>query len=180
MLILLIPDVRDAGEAGGESLADRLLTNEPGSPRVRSPRPLAGPPGAASEAGARRSNPHELVFTTSRGTSPTAWALWCAFVDATKAAGVRPIRIHDLRHACATLLLTAGEELAVISKVLGHADYSTTLRVYAHRTPSAPRRQPGGSTPHSGASRLPPRRRFEIPRRTSFGGIDSADPKFRQ
>jgi integrase len=69
------------------------------------------------------------------GTSPTAWALWCAFADATAAAGVRPIPIHDLRHACATLLLTAGEELAVISKVLGHADYSTTLKVYAHLDP---------------------------------------------
>jgi len=31
---------------------------------------------------------------------------------------------------------TAGEELAVISKVLGHADYSTTLRVYAHLDPA--------------------------------------------
>lgn len=77
----------------------------------------------------------DLVFTTSRGTSPTAWALWCAFSDATTKAGVRSIRIHDLRHACATLLLTAGEELAVISKVLGHADYSTTLKVYAHLDP---------------------------------------------
>ena len=77
----------------------------------------------------------ELVFTTSRGTSPTAWALWSAFADATTKAAVRPIRIHDLRHACATLLLTAGEELAVISKVLGHADYSTTLKVYAHLDP---------------------------------------------
>jgi len=86
-------------------------------------------------AGSRWANPHELVFTTSRGTSPTAWALWCAFADATTKAGVRPIRIHDLRHACATLLLTAGEELAVISKVLGHADYSTTLKVYAHLDP---------------------------------------------
>lgn len=86
-------------------------------------------------AGSRWANPEELVFTTSRGTSPTAWALWCAFADATTKAGVRPIRIHDLRHACATLLLTAGEELAVISKVLGHADYSTTLKVYAHLDP---------------------------------------------
>jgi integrase len=86
-------------------------------------------------AGARWANADELVFTTSRGTSPTAWALWCAFADATKAAGVRPIRIHDLRHACATLLLTAGEELAVISKVLGHVDCSTTLKVHAHLDP---------------------------------------------
>ena len=48
---------------------------------------------------------------------------------------MRRIRFHDLRHACATLLLTAGEELAVISKVLGHSDYGTTLKVYAHLDP---------------------------------------------
>ena len=46
-----------------------------------------------------------------------------------QARGVRHIRFHDLRHACATLLLTGGEELAVISKVLGHSDYGTTLKV---------------------------------------------------
>jgi site-specific recombinase XerD len=47
-------------------------------------------------------------------------------------AGVRRQRFHDMRHAFATLLLEAGEELAVISKMLGHADYSTTVDVYSH------------------------------------------------
>jgi integrase len=51
----------------------------------------------------------------------------------------RPARFHDLRHATATLLLTGGEELAVISKVLGHADYGTTLKVYAHLDPKRAR-----------------------------------------
>jgi hypothetical protein len=32
-------------------------------------------------------------------------------------------------------MLTEGEELAVISKVLGHADYGATLKVYAHLDP---------------------------------------------
>lgn len=62
-------------------------------------------------------------------------SLWYAFREASDRAAVRRIRFHDLRHACATLLLTAGEELAVISKVLGHADYGTTLKVYAHLDP---------------------------------------------
>ncbi len=37
-----------------------------------------------------------------------------------------------MRHAFATLLLEAGEEVAVISKMLGHADYSTTVNIYSH------------------------------------------------
>jgi site-specific recombinase XerD len=37
-----------------------------------------------------------------------------------------------MRHAFATLLLGAGEEIAVISKMLGHADHSTTVDVYSH------------------------------------------------
>lgn len=37
-----------------------------------------------------------------------------------------------MRHAFATLLLDTGEEIAVISKMLGHADYSTTVEVYSH------------------------------------------------
>ena len=43
---------------------------------------------------------------------------------------------HDLRHAYATLMLEDGEELAVISRSLGHANLSTTADVYAHLTPA--------------------------------------------
>ena len=45
---------------------------------------------------------------------------------------VRRRRFHDIRHCFATLLLDAGEEIAVISKMLGHADYGTTVDVYSH------------------------------------------------
>jgi integrase len=87
-------------------------------------------------AKARSQNPDNLVFTTSLGSRLGIRAVWHAFRDATDGAGVRRIRFHDLRHACAILLLTAGEELEVISKVLGHAGYGTTLKVYAHLDPT--------------------------------------------
>ena len=41
-------------------------------------------------------------------------------------------RFHDLRHAYATLMLEDGEELAVVSRSLGHSQLSTTADVYAH------------------------------------------------
>lgn len=44
-------------------------------------------------------------------------------------------RFHDLRHTCATLLLSAGVNVKVVSEMLGHADVSITLRIYAHVLP---------------------------------------------
>jgi len=43
-----------------------------------------------------------------------------------------PIRLHDLRHVHATTLLLAGVPVHVVANRLGHADPSTTLKVYAH------------------------------------------------
>lgn len=51
-------------------------------------------------------------------------------------AGLQRQRFHDLRHAYATLLLERGEELGVISRMLGHSQISTTADVYAHLTPA--------------------------------------------
>ncbi len=52
-----------------------------------------------------------------------------------KAAGVRRIKFHGLRHTCATLLLGAREPLHVVSARLGHANPTVTLQVYAHALP---------------------------------------------
>jgi integrase len=47
-------------------------------------------------------------------------------------APLPPARLHDLRHVHATTLLLAGVPVHVVANRLGHADPSTTLRVYAH------------------------------------------------
>jgi integrase len=50
-----------------------------------------------------------------------------------RTAGVRLIRLHGARpHSCGTALHLRGVPLAVIAKWLGHADASTTARIYTH------------------------------------------------
>ena len=45
------------------------------------------------------------------------------------------IRLHDLRHTHATLLLAAGEPVKVVSERLGHANAMIRLSVYQHVHP---------------------------------------------
>ncbi len=42
------------------------------------------------------------------------------------------IRFHDLRHSCASLLLSNGVPMKQIQEWLGHSDFSTTANIYAH------------------------------------------------
>lgn len=49
-----------------------------------------------------------------------------------KAAKVRPVRFHDLRHASATFVLLWGESPLAVSRRLGHATAGFTLSVYGH------------------------------------------------
>lgn len=53
-----------------------------------------------------------------------------------KEAGLPDIRLYDLRHTCATLLLAAGENPKVVAERLGHANITLTLGTYSHVLPS--------------------------------------------
>jgi integrase len=48
------------------------------------------------------------------------------------AAGIRRIRLYDLRHTAATLGIAPGVSVKVISDQLGHASISFTLERYSH------------------------------------------------
>jgi integrase len=43
--------------------------------------------------------------------------------------------VRDLRHSTATLLLSRGVPVKVVSEMLGHADVGITLSIYAHVLP---------------------------------------------
>jgi len=46
--------------------------------------------------------------------------------------GLRRIRLHDLRHSCASLLLKSGVSMKAIQDWLGHSNFATTANLYAH------------------------------------------------
>lgn len=46
------------------------------------------------------------------------------------------IRLYDLRHSCATLLLIADENPKVVSERLGHSTVVLTLDTYSHVLPT--------------------------------------------
>lgn len=48
--------------------------------------------------------------------------------------GVRGLRLYDLRHSCATLLLAEGKHAKVVADRLGHTSVAMTLDVYSHVT----------------------------------------------
>ena len=58
--------------------------------------------------------------------------LTSAFPKLLEKNGLRRIRFHDLRHSCASLLLSNGVPMKQIQEWLGHSDFSTTANVYAH------------------------------------------------
>ncbi len=58
-----------------------------------------------------------------------------SMTQACKRAGVKRLRMHDLRHTHATLLLAAGQSLRAVSARLGHASAAFTLQVYGHVLP---------------------------------------------
>lgn len=57
---------------------------------------------------------------------------WAATVVA---AGIPKARLHDVRHAVATRMLGAGDDVVTVAAQLGHSSPSTTLNIYAHLLP---------------------------------------------
>lgn len=49
-----------------------------------------------------------------------------------KLSGVKRIRIHDIRHSHATILINSGMNIVAVSRRLGHTDINMTLKVYTH------------------------------------------------
>lgn len=57
------------------------------------------------------------------------------FARRAKSAGLRAIRLHDLRRTAASLMLAAGESPKVVAEILGHFSPVITQVVYQHLMP---------------------------------------------
>lgn len=79
-------------------------------------------------------DPREFVFTTKAGQPLGATSSVRAFQTILRDAGLPRQRLHDLRHAYATFMIEGGTDLAIVSKLLGHRNVSTTSDVYGHLT----------------------------------------------
>ena len=78
----------------------------------------------------------ELVFTTRVGTPIDGISVTRRFQRILRRAGLPHQRFHDLRHACASLLLSQGVSARVVMETLGHSQISLTLNTYSHVIPA--------------------------------------------
>jgi integrase len=74
----------------------------------------------------------DLVFTSTLGTPLSQHNMRRQFRGLAAKAEVRQIRIHDMRHTAASLMIATGVNMKVVSETLGHSSIRVTLDLYAH------------------------------------------------
>ena len=84
----------------------------------------------------------ETIFVNEAGRPMDCSKVRRAHEMGLKAAGLRHIRVHDLRGTYASLGVSAGAPVYHVSKSLGHSETSTTERLYANLAPGAARELP--------------------------------------
>jgi integrase len=77
----------------------------------------------------------DLIFPSERGTLADGPNITHRFHKLLKRAELPPMRFHDLRHACASLLLVQGVHPRVVMETLGHSQISLTMNTYSHVLP---------------------------------------------
>jgi integrase len=103
--------------------------------------PLADQPAAALDRLSRRDDfvsADDYVFCNALGRPLDDSALRRRYKNARDAAGLRPLRWHDLRHTFGSLLVASGVDLVSIKDAMGHSQLTTTSR-YLHARPATER-----------------------------------------
>ncbi|HBN95851.1 MAG TPA: hypothetical protein DDZ66_06090 [Firmicutes bacterium] len=79
--------------------------------------------------------PKLIVFASEMGTPINASNLHRNFKQALEKTGLPNIRLHDLRHTYATLMLQEGVHPKIVSERLGHSSIQITLNTYSSVLP---------------------------------------------
>ena len=79
--------------------------------------------------------PTDLVFSHPDGRPFRPNTVSRAFQEIARTVGLEGIRLHDLRHAHATILLQQGVHPKIVQERLGHSSVATTLDIYSHVLP---------------------------------------------
>ena len=82
----------------------------------------------------RQRSDGDLVFVNRRGLAQDSSSVTDALKVALDRAGLPQIRVHDLRHTTATVLLEAGAHPKLVQDLLGHSTVALTLNTYSHVT----------------------------------------------
>ena len=77
----------------------------------------------------------DYVFCLADGRPYSPDKVSLAFADLIKEAGLPHIRLHDLRHTHATMMLKNGVNPKIVSERLGHSSVVITLDIYSHVLP---------------------------------------------
>ncbi len=100
----------------------------------------------AQKAATPRYGPDEPVFIQQKRSRLTghrerlrADSALTIFQKRLEDAGLPKMRLHDLRHGVASLLVARGVHMRVIAEQLGHANPALTARTYAHVVPASQR-----------------------------------------
>jgi integrase len=80
-------------------------------------------------------NENDFVFAKPDGRSLDPNLVTHNFTKIVKRDGLQHLRLHDLRHTHATLMLKAGVHPKVVSERLGQSNISITLDTYSHVLP---------------------------------------------
>jgi integrase len=84
--------------------------------------------------------PTGFVFTNPHGEPVKPDFLTGTFRRLVEAAGLPPVRLHDLRHGAATLALAAGNDMKIIQDQQGHSTYYLTADTYTSVLPEVAKR----------------------------------------
>ena len=80
----------------------------------------------------------ELVFRSPEGTILDPDNLYHrVFLPVLAKAGIRRIRLHDLRHTFGSLLLQNGASIVYVKEQMGHSSIQVTVDIYGHLIPGA-------------------------------------------